>query len=339
MKVEILEQVDAGWWNGLVHSNPQGTIYQTTQYAEFVRRYYRAQPSFIVAEENGAVAGQLVLFRMGRFPDRDAARPWRDHVKTPINRLLRVFRWYGGPLVFEPAERMNVLSAILDHVNLLARRQQVVRLEHGALPFDEGGSILPAVPKGFEQTEWGTFLIDLTQPNDVCWGRLKGNSARRSVRRAMKLGVRVTDATGAADLLAQCDLAHGAAYHLAAWPEAFWSTLRDALGPQGYHVLAAEHNGRLVAFAPFLVFGRTMHLLKPVQDPQCKADKVPAGDLLIWEAIRFGQRLGLAQFDLAGVSPVPTSEAERGIWFFGSKWGGAYVTYPILRKRYRAWLM
>jgi hypothetical protein len=339
MKVEVFQEVDPEWWNGLVQSNPQGTIYQTTQYAEFVRRYYRAQPSFIVAQENGAVAGQLVLFRMGRFPDRDAARPWRDHVKKPINRLLRVFRWYGGPLMFEPAERINVLSAFLNQVNVLARRQHVVRLEYGALPVDEGGSTLRAVPAGFEQTEWGTFLIDLTQPNDVCWERLKGSSARSSVRRAMKLGVRVTDATDAVDLLAQCDLAHSAAHRVAAWPEVFWSTLREVLGPQGYHVLAAEYNGRLVAFVPFLVFGRTMHLLKPVQDPQCKADKIPAGDLLMWEGIRFGQRLGLARFDLSGVSPAPASEAERGIWFFKSKWGGDYVSYPILRKRYRRWLM
>jgi hypothetical protein len=241
--------------------------------------------------------------------------------------------------VVEPAERANVLSAFLDHVNILARRQRVVGLEHGALPVGEVGSSLPAMPNGFEQTEWGTFLIDLTQPNDVCWERLKGSAARSSVRRGMKLGVRVTDATDAVDLLAQCDLVHSATHHVAAWPEIFWSTLRDVLGPQGYRVLAAEYNGRLIAFVPFLVFGRTMHLLKPVQDPQCKIDKVPAGDLLMWEAIRFGQRMGLARFDLSGVSPVPTSEAERGIWFFKSKWGGDYVTYTILRKRYRRWLM
>ena len=338
MKVETLEQVDAAWWNGLVQSNPQGTVYQTTQYAEFVSRYYGAFPSFIVAQENGAVAGQLVLFRMGRFPDRDAARPWLDHVKRPINRLFRVLRWYGGPLVFEPAERMKVLSACLDQVNILARRQRVARLEYGALPVDEGGSSLPATP-GFERTDWGTFVIDLTQSNDVCWERLKGSAARSSVRRAMKLGVRVTDATDAVDLLARCDLAHSAAHHLAAWPEVFWSTLRDVLGPCGYRVLGAEHEGRLIAFIPFLTFGRTMHLLKPVQDPQCKAEKVPAGDLLMWEAIRFGQGLGLARFDLSGVAPEPSTEAERGIWFFKSKWGGDYVSYPILRRRYRGWLM
>jgi hypothetical protein len=214
-----------------------------------------------------------------------------------------------------------------------------VRLEYGALPVDEGGAALSAVPDGFEQTEWGTFLINLTQPSDVCWERLKGSSARSSVRRAMKLGVRATDATGSVDLLAQCDLAHSAAHHLAAWPAIFWSTLRDVLGPQGYRVLAAEYKGRLIAFIPFMVFGRTMHLLKPVQDRRCKAENIPAGDLLMWEAIRFGQGFGLARFDLSGVSPNPSTEAERGIRFFKSKWGGDYVSYPILRKRYRGWSM
>lgn len=334
MKVEILDQVEAEWWDTLVHSNPQGTIYQTTRYAEFVRRYYAGRPFFMVARENGTVTGQLVVFRMGRFPDRDAARPWREHLKKPINWLLRVFRWYEGPLVFEPADPMEVLAALLEQMNILARQHHVARLDHGALPTDRRAN-LPILPLGFEQTEWGTFLIDLTQPSDICWERLKGGSARSSVRRATRLGVRVTDATDAVGQLAQCELAHSAAHRLAAWPEAFWSTLHDVLGPQGYRVLAAEYNGRRVAFVPVLVFGRTMHLLKPVQDPQCKAEGIPAGDLLMWEAIRLGQGLGLARFDLSGVSPVPSSEAERGIRFFKSKWGGDYVSYPILRKRYR----
>jgi CelD/BcsL family acetyltransferase involved in cellulose biosynthesis len=231
-----------------------------------------------------------------------------------------------------------VLSALLEQMNILARRHHVAELDHGALPIDRAAN-LPVIPIGFEQTEWGTFLIDLSQSSDVCWRRLKGGSARSSVRRAMRLGVRVIDATDAVAPLARCELAHSAAHRLAAWPEVFWSTLHDVLGPQSYRVLAAEYDGRLVAFVPFLVFGRTMHLLKPVQDPQCKAERVPAGDLLMWEAIRLGQRLGLSRFDLSGVSPVPSSEAERGIRFFKSKWGGDYVSYPILRRRYRRWLM
>jgi CelD/BcsL family acetyltransferase involved in cellulose biosynthesis len=223
-------------------------------------------------------------------------------------------------------------------VNILAREQRVTALEQGVLPLDYGRAEPTEIPSGFERTEWGTFLVDLTQSSDVCWRRLKGGAARSSVRRAVKLGVRVTDATEDVDALVRCELAHSAAHGLAAWPEAFWSTMRDVLGPQGYRVLAAEYKGRLIAFIPLMVFGRTMHLLKPVQDPRCKAENVPAGDLLMWEAIRFGQGLGLARFDLSGVSPNPSTEAERGIWFFKSKWGGDYVGYPILRKRYGGWL-
>jgi hypothetical protein len=337
MKVETFHQVDPDWWNALIQSNPEGTIYQTTQYAEFVSRYYEGKPSFIVARENGAVAGQLVLFRMGRFPDRDPAHPWREYLKVPVNRLLRVFRWYGGPLVYEPAARPEVVHALLEQVNVLAGRQHVVALEHGGFPVDD--ALSDVVPPGFERTEWGTFLIDLTQSSDVCWERLKAGAARSSVRRAQKLGVQAIDATQAVDLLARCEVAHSAAHGLAAWPRAYWSTMRDVLGPCGYRVLAAEYQGRLIAFIPLMVFGRTMHLLKPIQDPQCKSEKVPAGDLLMWEAIQLGQRLGLARFDLSGVSPHASTEAERGIWFFKSKWGGDYVSYPILRKRYRGWSM
>lgn len=337
MKVEVLDRVETGWWDDLVRSHAQGTIYQTSRYAEFARRYYGARPFFLLARDNGAVAGQLLVFDMGRFPDRDAARPWRTRLKAPLNRLLRAFRWYDGPLVFEPADPAVVLAALLAETDALAGRHRVAQLAHGALPAVPGAKS-PPVPTGFEQTEWGTFLIDLSQGTDVCWRRLKGGAARSAVRRAMKLGVRVIDATDRVTALAQCERAHSTAHRLAAWPEVFWSTLRDVLGPHGYRVLAAEHEERLVAFVPLLVFGRTMHLLKPVQDPRCQEERIPAGDLLMWEAIRLGQALGLVRFDLSGVAPTPSSEAERGIRFFKSKWGGEYVPYPILRRRYRRWL-
>jgi hypothetical protein len=339
IKVDVLDDVDAQWWNSLVSAHPQGTIYQTTQWAEFVRRYYGARAFFLIARNDGEVAGQLALFRMGRFPDRDGNHPWRDYLKRPINQMVRVLRWYGGPLIVTGADRRDVLSALLDQVNLLARGQRVIALEQGAFPVDHSHQTVCGIPSDFEQSHWGTFVIDLTQSTDVCWERLKGGSARSSIRRAMKLGVEVKDATDSVGMLARCELAHSAAHRLAAWPEAYWAIMHDVMGSGGYRVVGAEYQGRPVAFIPLMVFGRTMHLLKPIQDPECKTDRIPAGDLLMWEAIRLGQALGLARFDLSGVAPLPSTDAQRGISFFKSKWGGDYVCYPILRKRYRGWLM
>ena len=342
LAVDVLEQVDAPWWNGLVRSSDQGTVYQTTHWADYVRRYYRARPSYLVARENGVVRGLLLLFNMGKFPDRDERRPWQDHLKRPLNAVARVFRWYSGPVVFDESRRRAVLARLLEEVDALAERDGIWALDSGSLPmrFGEGARSV-AAEAGFSLSDWATFVIDLTVSKETLWERLKASSARASVTRAMKLGLRAQDATQASfDAYARCEYEHGRAHGIAPWPRIGREALRDALAPAGaYRLFVAEHAGRMVAYTPVMLFHRTMHLVKPVQDPRCAAENIPAGDFLLWQAILFGHAQGLVAFDLAGVSPDPRTPAEHGIRFFKSKWGGEYLTYPVLRKSYRwKWL-
>lgn len=336
--VEALMRVDPNWWNGLVGSSPHGTIYQTTHWAKYFRLYYRARPYFLAAREGADVLGLLLLFHMGRFPDRDAARPWLDHFKRPINALLRVFRWFNGPVVLDPARNAEVMAALLRKVDELANRDRVFSLEYGGLPIEHHGNDKAiAEAAGFGVVEWGTFVVDLAAPIETLWARMMASAARSSVKRAVKLGLRAYDAThDPVDSYDRCGYEHGRAQGIRPRPRAWFIAIRDALAPaNAYRVFAAEYEGRPVAYTPVVLFNRTMHLIRPVQLPACVERKVPAGDFLLWEAIKFGHEQGLEIFDLSGVAPAPSTTAERGIWFFKSKWGGNYMTYPILRKRYR----
>ena len=55
LTVEVLERVAAPWWNGLVRSSDQGTVYQTTHWADYAQRYYQARPYDLVVRQEGAV--------------------------------------------------------------------------------------------------------------------------------------------------------------------------------------------------------------------------------------------------------------------------------------------
>lgn len=336
--VEEVVQVDPNWWNRLIGSRSDGTVYQTTYWAEYFQHYYGATPYFFIARSGGTVCGLLLLFGMGRFPARDAARPWLDRIKRPVNALIRVFRWYGGPLVLDPSRHDDVLTAFLHHVDAVAARDGVAALEHGRLPLEWGANVRAiAQAAGFEVTEWGTFVIDLSTPLEAMWNGLKTSSARYAVKRAMKVGLTVYDASAdPVDAHARCEYEHSRAHRLAVWPREWFVSIRDALQPAGaYRVVAAEYEGRPIAFTPAVLFGGNMHLVKPVQLPFCREAKIPAGDLLMWELIKVGHEQHLRTFDLGGVAPSPSTTAERQIRFFKSKWGGVYVTYPVLRKRYR----
>ena len=338
LTVDVQERVDPAWWNALVQASEQGTIYQTTYWADYVERYYRARPWYIIARSGTAVQGMLLLFNMGRFPDRDQRHPWQDRLKRPLNALARVLRWYSGPVVLDDAQRSAVMERLLRAVDELGAREKVWALDSGSLPARRGdGAAGVPMEAGFDVGEWGTFLINLRASTEALWANLKASSARSSITRAMKLGMRMVDATHASfEGYAQCEYEHGRAHDIAPWPRVGREALRDALAPAGaYRLFAAEYEGRAVAYTPVIVFNGVMHLIKPVQATRCAAEKIPAGDFLLWEAMRFGQAQGCSTFDLAGAAPEPRTAAERGIWFFKSKWGGEFVKYPVLRKSYR----
>lgn len=337
--VSEFARVDPNWWNGLVRSSWHGTIYQTTYWAEYFRLYYGARPYFLVAQAGGGVRGLLLLFEMGRFPDRDAARPWLYQIKRPINALLRVFRWYSGPVVLDPATHDEVMASLLRKVEEIAVRDRVLGVEHGSLPVKHDQNVrIIAGALGFEVGEWATFVVDLAAPIETLWARLKLKSAKSAVKRAAQLGLRMYDATNdPPHAHARCEYEHSRANGIRPWPVLAYDAMRSALAPPAaYRMFAAEYESRLVAFTPVVFFHRTMHLVKPVQLPECKERRIPAGDFLMWEAIKFGHTQGLVAFDLAGVSPRPLAAEERGIRFFKSKWGGEYVAYSVLRKRYRS---
>lgn len=80
----------------------------------------------------------------------------------------------------------------------------------------------------------------------------------------------------------------------------------------------------------------------------CRELKLPASDFLIWEVMLKMKAEGCVNFNLAGVSPEPSSKKENGIRNFKEKWGGKYVEYydfyfePVLftaiKKLYRRYV-
>jgi len=59
-----------------------------------------------------------------------------------------------------------------------------------------------------------------------------------------------------------------------------------------------------------------------------------AGDLVKWKIMCWGAEMGYRVYDLAGVAPDPQNCKEEGIRQFKSKFGGAYVEFPLCTKTY-----
>ncbi len=70
-----------------------------------------------------------------------------------------------------------------------------------------------------------------------------------------------------------------------------------------------------------------------------KKSNLPVQDFLHWAIMECCRGAGDQWFDLAGFSPTPQSEGEKGIRFFKEKWGGELREAPFFLKDCRpSWL-
>ncbi|MBV8578690.1 MAG: GNAT family N-acetyltransferase, partial [Acetobacteraceae bacterium] len=139
--------------------------------------------------------------------------------------------------------------------------------------------------------------IDLTCGETQLWHGLDG-SARQNVRKARRSRVTIREGRTFDDLRLFFDMhchVRKSKYRLLPQPFAFLEEIYSAFAPQDrIVVLLAEYQGALAAGILFLQWGNTLYYKfnASVDRRGCP------NDLLLWEGIRLGQRLGLAQLDL-----------------------------------------
>lgn len=146
-----------------------------------------------------------------------------------------------------------------------------------------------------------TVVIDLECPGP---DRERGYSAthRNLVRRAAREGVRVEPTSGEGDARAFAALYADTMRRVGARPSyffghAYFDGLRTALGPHA-HLFLARLDGRIVAGAVVLSFGRVLHYHLAGSDPETQ--RIGTTRLLVHEIARWGAARGCRWFHLGG---------------------------------------
>ncbi len=145
-----------------------------------------------------------------------------------------------------------------------------------------------------------TFWIDLTKSEDELLKSFESKT-RYNIRLAQKRGVFVSEDNSEAAFEKYLKLtketterdkfyAHSEKYH-----RLLWETLKKA----GIaHLLVAKYNNEIIT--TWIVFAYDGFLYYPYGASTHKYKNVMANNLMMWEAIKFGKKLGLKTFDLWG---------------------------------------
>lgn len=145
-----------------------------------------------------------------------------------------------------------------------------------------------------------TFWIDLTKSEDELLGGFHSKT-RYNIRVAQKNGVEVSEDNSKRafekylELTRETVTRQGFYAHTERYHRLMWETLLNA----GLaHLLTAKYKGKIIT--TWILFSWHDFLYYPYGASTEEHKNVMANNLMMWEAIKFGKRLGLKTFDLWG---------------------------------------
>lgn len=148
-----------------------------------------------------------------------------------------------------------------------------------------------------------TFILDLT-PSEEELLKAMNQKTRYNIRLAQKRGVKVLEDNSDKafeeylKLLKETTTRQGFYAHTPLYHKLMWETLKADNAELSAHLLKADYNGNTLVSWILFVCGDTLYY--PYGASSTKFREVMASNLIMWEAIKFGKKLGLKKFDMWG---------------------------------------
>lgn len=174
-----------------------------------------------------------------------------------------------------------------------------------------------------------TFNIDLTKSEEKLFTNLDSKT-RYNVRLAHKKGVQIIEQSNKEGLemyvkiLEETTKRQGFYAHSPKFFREMWKSLKDS---GIMHIFQAVYQGQVLASWIMFVFNKTLYY--PYGSSRSIHREVMASNLMLWEMIRFGQKMGLKIFDLWG-SLGPDADKKHS-WYgfhrFKKGYGGELMEF------------
>ncbi len=174
-----------------------------------------------------------------------------------------------------------------------------------------------------------SFVVDLTLSEEELLSRLQSKT-RYNIRLANRHGVTVSRETHDSGfeiylkLLMSTTQRQGFYLHSETYHRQLWQQLKNT---NSIDILLASYQDEVLA--AFMLFRNSGRLFYPYGASLDKKREVMAPNLLMWEAIKYGQSLGLKSFDTWGCLGPDAKDGENGFGFhrFKQGYGGQLVQF------------
>jgi len=167
-------------------------------------------------------------------------------------------------------------------------------------------TIFRSYPDGADVAPYGSYVIDLTQPEDILWRNIN-RITRQNIKSAQKKGVRIQ--TGMQYLEPAYELIADTFKRSKLPFMSFDSFKRFVLGlGENGKIMVAEHQG---VPQSYVVFGFSDYCAYAIYAGNIRRQLQGANKLLYWEAIRFFRDLGVKRYDFVGARIDPEKGSKQ----------------------------
>ena len=320
ISIEIDSEPDENWNKRLLDSSI-GTIHQTKEFAIYQKTLKKQNPIFLkFISENGKIVGQITVNEYSRFMKRGLSGKILGKV-SGLSKLA--YKWKFGPIVFEPDYELEICNSFRKF--LLSKKSKVKGSENPLL----GGS-LSNIGKPFKIKQWATFLINLSEDEQVLWKKMDKHSAQKNIKRSEKRGVKVKEMTKQElKIIYQMGQDSEQKTNLEL-PFSASKTMWDILSKIGLTGFIAYENDNPVSGIMTSSFNGHINEFGIFRSIRDTIEKLYSQDLLKWKIIQWGLEKKFRYYDLTGANPNPETKKELGIFRYKQKWGGTLVNYNLI---------
>lgn len=342
--VDIEEKIDAVEWNKYVSSVPEGTIFQTTYWADYLRGTGYCRPYFCSVSDQTGYKGMLLFWiedLSGRMKSGGIVRS----LCSPLARKMgfAYAYWIYGPLVFDTFDSKAIIRAMLESVDRFTAQQRVIVLHNVGEPIHLArASSQSGHPEIYRSLDFvcsrrATLFVNLDIDVDTAWKRLK-KSTRKDVsscaRHGLSIGLLSRDGLEEYLGVIRENVARVNADFPPYYPD---DNMWDALRRDESHleILAVRKDGRIMGGAGIIDYNGIICHMTTCQSNESFARKINVNDLLTWEIMKWGIEKRRRIYDLTGVPLEPRNQKETGLLRFKMKWSDDMRIYNAYNKVYR----
>lgn len=327
-------------WDKFVKSVPEGTIYQTTYWVEYIKKKEGTKPILVVAEdEKGSLLGSLLAHEDKCFRKFLRYGLFGRFLFHLVNRKRIIITWRYGPIIYDKSNFETVFDLLLKKIEEIARKRRVLFIKDATYPIHGDAIYFEKAPglflkHGFSQHDRETIFVNLNRDENDIWQDFK-NSARKAIRKAQEEGIDIRkigkESLDTYSILLKESRRRSGVELPPVYPDMeMWNILGGERGI--LDIFAAYKNNELCGAIGILNFNGIVFEIGPAQSRYAFSSKVYTSDILKWYFIQQAHNSGFRLYDLCGISPNPRNEKERSLNQFKNKWGGSNIKYGAFTK-------